>query len=273
MLQFEFVSPPSRAALVAALEQLLQLGALDSSGKLTADGHLMAKLPLDPMYAKALIEASRTHDCISPVLSLVAMLSTEGAAFVSPPHARERADEARRRFTSTRADTLTMVNVLTAFGTRRAAKARAWCDEHFVNRRTVESARLVRDQLVQSSRRLGLLTEKHAAAEAAQQQQAQQRANMGMPLIDEEIGRRVRRCLSAAFFLNAAQRQPSGEYIAVVSHEAVAIHPSSALFSKRAPCVLFNELLYTTKLYMRDLTSIDAEWLTELVPGMYTSSQ
>ena len=35
--------------------------------------------------------------------------------------------------------------------------------------------------------------------------------------------------------------------------------------------MLFNELLYTAKLYMRDLTQIDAEWLMELAPGMYTA--
>ena len=52
MLAFEFVSPPSRAAIVAALEQLYSLGALDRTGKLSDDGIRMAKLPLDPCYAK-----------------------------------------------------------------------------------------------------------------------------------------------------------------------------------------------------------------------------
>ena len=33
-----------------------------------------------------------------------------------------------------------------------------------------------------------------------------------------------------------------------------------------------NELLYTARLYMRDLTQIDAEWLSELAPGMFAAA-
>lgn len=81
----------------------------------------------------------------------------------------------------------------------------------------------------------------------------------------------MRRCLTASFFLRAAQRQPTGEYLALGSREAVAIHPSSALFLRRVRCVLFDELLFTTKLYMRELTQIEAEWLPELAPHFFAA--
>ena len=81
----------------------------------------------------------------------------------------------------------------------------------------------------------------------------------------------VRRCLTAAFFLKAAQRQPSGDYLALVSRQMVSVHPSSALFSRRASSVLYNELLFTSKLYMRDLTVIEAEWLPELAPQYFVA--
>ena len=124
---------------------------------------------------------------------------------------------------------------------------------------------------MQSCSRLGLLAGGHVAAEAAAAKAAQQREARGLPQLDDETARRVRRCLSAAFFANAAQRQPNGDYVALTSREVVAIHPSSALFTRRCACVLFNELLYTTKLYMRDLTQIDAEWLPELAPQFFAS--
>ena len=34
-------------------------------------------------------------------------------------------------------------------------------------------------------------------------------------------------------------------------------------------CVLFNELLFTSRLYMRDLTQIEADWLPELAPQYF----
>ena len=58
---------------------------------------------------------------------------------------------------------------------------------------------------------------------------------------------------------------------ALVSRQHVAVHPSSVLFSRRCSCVVFNELLYTTKLYMRDLTQIDPEWLPEVAPHFYAA--
>ena len=87
--------------------------------------------------------------------------------------------------------------------------------------------------------------------------------------IDAELGRQVRRCLTTAFFMQAAERQPSGEYLALTSRQAVAVHPSSVLFSRRVGCVIFNELLFTTRLYMRDVTQIEREWLPELAPQYF----
>jgi len=41
----------------------------------------------------------------------------------------------------------------------------------------------------------------------------------------------------------------------------VYVHPSSVLFRKKPPCVLFSELILTNKLYMRDVTAVEREWL------------
>ena len=268
VLGFEFVSPPPLDALTAALEQLLALGALDSHGDLSDTGRCMSKLPLDPSYSKALLEASHAG-CLPAMLSLIAMLSVEGSAFVSPPSQRELADEAKRRFSSLQADTITLVNVYAAFGKRKGQACKQWCEQNFVNRRTLESAVQVREQLRDTCARLGLLGEGHVEAEALEATEAARRAQQGLPQVDQDTSRALRRCLTAAFFSNAAQRQPTGEYLALASRQKVAIHPSSALFSRRVACVLFNELLYTTKLYMRDLTQIDAEWLPELAPQSF----
>lgn len=280
VLSFEFVSPPPRDALVAALEQLLSIGALDNTGALSSAGALMSKMPLEPSYSKALLAAS-VSDCLSPMLSLIAMLSVEGAAFITPhasqrgkkglkgESARELADEARRRFSCAQADTITLVNVFAAFAGRQGAQAKAWCDQHYVNRRTMESAVQVRSQLRETCERLQLLSSGFSEREAAEAEEAKRRSQLGVPIVDQDTSRTLRRCLTSAFFLNAAQRQPSGEYLALTSKQTVAIHPSSSLFQRRVQCVLFNELLFTTKLYMRELTQIEAEWLPELAPQVF----
>jgi hypothetical protein len=60
----------------------------------------------------------------------------------------------------------------------------------------------------------------------------------------------------------------------------VGIHPSSVLspaqmskggggLSKKHKCVVFTELVRTSRLYMRDITAIDAAWLSELAPRVF----
>lgn len=52
---FDYVTAPSRAALLKALKTLVMLGALDNTGSVTRDGKKMAALPLDPAFAHLLV--------------------------------------------------------------------------------------------------------------------------------------------------------------------------------------------------------------------------
>lgn len=61
VLRFTFPSPPPARTLLAALELLHALGALTSSGSLTAPlGLHMAEFPLSPLHAKALLISGNT---------------------------------------------------------------------------------------------------------------------------------------------------------------------------------------------------------------------
>ena len=89
--------------------------------------------------------------------------------------------------------------------------------------------------------------------------------------LDADSSRGLRRALTVAFFAQTAGLQPSGEYVTLSSRrrETAAIHPASVLYRRRAKCVIFNELLFTTRLYMRDVTQIEREWLPELAPQYF----
>lgn len=78
----------SRSAIIKSLEQLFLLGALTDECKLSNVGQQMARLPLDPAYAKALILASE-FKCLEEMLIAVAMLSVE-SIFFAP---REKLEE------------------------------------------------------------------------------------------------------------------------------------------------------------------------------------
>ena len=62
LVRFEFPSPPPAKNLIAALEVLYALGALDEAGNLTQPlGEQMAEFPIHPILSKMLLTSGETH--------------------------------------------------------------------------------------------------------------------------------------------------------------------------------------------------------------------
>ena len=55
----------------------------------------------------------------------------------------------------------------------------------------------------------------------------------------------------------------AGTYQVVSTGQPVAMHPSSVLFGKQLSCVVFNEIVWTTKQYMVAVAAVDQQWLRE----------
>jgi ATP-dependent helicase HrpA len=71
---FPFIDPPDSRALADGYRLLQELGALDAQLVITRTGREMARLPLDPRLARALLESRRFH-AEGDVLAIVAALS------------------------------------------------------------------------------------------------------------------------------------------------------------------------------------------------------
>ncbi|CAN1314135.1 Pre-mRNA-splicing factor ATP-dependent RNA helicase DEAH10 [Linum perenne] len=263
---FDFIEKPSRAAIIKSLEHLFLLGALTDECKLADPvGHQMARLPLDPIYSKALILASE-FKCLEEMLITVAMLSVDSVFYIP----REKLDESRKAaksFASPDGDHITLINVYRAaddilkksndvlhsdkseknLKTNSEKVFKRWCKANFINGRSVKHARDIHSQIRGHIEQMGFRV-----------------TSCGDDMLE------FRRCLSSSFFINAALKQPDGTYRAFGTGQIVQIHPSSVLFQSKVECVLFNELVRTTNNYIRNVTKIEYMWLTELAPHYYT---
>lgn len=244
VMLFDYLDRPPTAAISRALENLYALGALDAAGQLTRQGRLMANFPLDPPLARAIL-AAQAEACVQEVVDVTAMLSAD-AIFFTPTQHREDAERAHRRFASDEGDHVTLLRVLRAYCVAKGDPE--WCRGNFINARGMRTAASVRRQLMNICRRLGV--------------PLQSCGN------DTE---RLRRCLLAGFFANAAVLQPDGRtYKTVAADLLVTLHPSSVLFSRPPPCVFFNELIRTSKLYMRDVCAVEPDWLVAVAPHYFS---
>ncbi|XP_062341550.1 ATP-dependent RNA helicase DHX33 [Osmerus eperlanus] len=245
VMNFDFMSKPSPEAMRSAVEQLELLGAVERKEEqvsLTALGKKMASFPLEPRYAKTIM-LSPDFSCSEEVLTIVSLLSVDTVLY-NPPARREEVLAARRKFSSSEGDHMTLLSIYRAF--KKMGGNKEWCRENFVNSRNMSLVGEVRAQLREICLKLGLKLESCGADTGS-----------------------VRRCLAHGMFVNAAELQLDGSYLALDTHQPVAIHPSSVLFQAKPAYVVFNELLHTSRCYMRDLCLVDADWLVEAAPEYF----
>uniref|UniRef100_UPI0037E8C29E ATP-dependent RNA helicase DHX33 n=1 Tax=Semicossyphus pulcher TaxID=241346 RepID=UPI0037E8C29E len=245
VMNFDFMSKPSPEAVRSAVEHLELLGAVerkDSQVLLTALGKKMASFPLEPRYAKTIL-LSPDYSCSEEILSIVSLLSVDTVLY-NPPARRDEVLAARKKFSSSEGDHMTLLSIYRAF--KKVSGNKEWCRENFVNSRNMGLVKEVQAQLREICLKLNLKLESCGA----------------------ETGN-VRRCLAHGMFVNAAELQPDGSYLALDTHQPVAIHPSSVLFQAKPAYVVFNELLHTSRCYMRDLCLVDADWLLDAAPEYF----
>ncbi|KAL6568181.1 Pre-mRNA-splicing factor ATP-dependent RNA helicase DEAH10 [Orobanche hederae] len=270
IIGFDFIDEPDRKNIIKALEHLLLLGALTEDGKLSNPvGHQMTRLPLNPIFSKALIVASQ-FSCLEEMLIVVSMLSAE-TMFYAP---REKLDESRialKKFASSDGDHATLLNIFRASNDfleknkqvsneEMAEKnLRRWCKENFINNGSLKHARDIHRQIRVNVERMGLPI-----------------TSCGDDMLP------FHRCLAASFFLNAALRNPDGRTYRVLSFDVegqmnlkkhnmiVYIDSKSVLFDSKPECIIFNELEgRKSSTYACNVSRIEEVWLAELAPQYF----
>ena len=113
LLSFDFMDLPSPQALISAMEQLYNLGALDEEGLLTKLGQKMAEFPLEPPLSKMLL-ASVDLGCSDEILTIIAMIQT-GNLFYRPREKQAQADQKKAKFFQPKGDHLTLLVVYKAW--------------------------------------------------------------------------------------------------------------------------------------------------------------
>ncbi|PNH02405.1 putative pre-mRNA-splicing factor ATP-dependent RNA helicase [Tetrabaena socialis] len=247
-VHFSFMDPPAPESLMRALELLNYLGAIDDDGNLTPVGNIMSEFPLDPQLAKMLV-ASPEFRCSNEILSIAAMLSSPNV-FLRPREAAKAADKAKACFTHKDGDHLTMLNVYHAW--KNHNEDPQWCDEHFLNVRSLKWADRVRTQLVRICTSMNLRL-------------------VSTPFEDKDYYTNIRKAITAGYFMQVAHLQRSGQYLTVKDNQVVHLHPSTCL-DHTPEWTLYQECVLTTKNYIRTCMDIKGEWLVDVAPHYFDLS-
>ena len=302
-VKFDYLTAPSHQTIKKACELLFALGALDEHMSLTDHGKLMAKIPVDPIYAHLLLQSTK-YGCTSEMLTVVSMLSAENIMYRPGGNSESglsaKAASAHRRFASYEGDLPTLLNVYQAWrkeaiyvssGGKKAQKLHRkmeatannggakllhgeWCSRNYISGRALVRAYDVRQQL---STLCSRSVEKHGLG-----------MDINLSCGDDIVA--FLKCVCAGLFLQSASRTSSpkevkrrdsgglestrGKYKTKVGNVEVTIHPTSTMFNRNpAPkCIVYTELLATKKTYVRGVTQVREEWLFEVAPKFFNRS-
>ncbi|KAJ3289529.1 hypothetical protein HK104_007398 [Borealophlyctis nickersoniae] len=250
LMNFDFMDAPPAETLIRALEQLYALGALNDRGELTKLGRKMAEFPVDPMLSKTIVAAEK-YGCTDEIVSIIAMLSVGNSIFYRPKDKAVHADQARKNFFRPGGDHLTLLAVWNQWVETNYSIQ--WCYENFIQHRSMKRARDVRDQLI------GLMERTEVPVVS--------NADPGNTVP-------IRKAVTAGFFYNTARLQRSGDSYRTIKHnQTVGIHPSSSLFQINPKWILYFELVFTSREYMRQAIEIQSDWLLEVAPHYYKAKE
>jgi ATP-dependent helicase HrpA len=146
---FPFLDPPQPARVREGYRELAELGALEPGGGITPYGRKMATLPVEPRFARILLEARR-RGALEPALTIVSMLSVQDPR-ERPLAKRGEADMLHRRFLHPKSDYLGWLELWKFYADALAAlpsksQARKFCRRNFLNYLRMQEWRDVRRQ-------------------------------------------------------------------------------------------------------------------------------
>ncbi|KAL4975878.1 P-loop containing nucleoside triphosphate hydrolase protein [Aspergillus desertorum] len=257
VIDFPFLTRPPREALEKALLQLLSIEALDETGKISAIGSHIAKLPLTPTLGRVLLAASDFGpDCLTDVIDIISCLSVENIFLnTTSEEKKEAAEAARRDLYRREGDHLTMLATVRAYASENTDR-KAWAERHLVSHRAMQSVMEVRKQLTAQCRQAKLLpnsTESHGSDSSSS--------------IREPSPVLILKSFLRGFSTNTARLVPDGSYRTIVGNQIVAIHPSSVLFGKKVEAILYNEFVFTNRSYARGVSAVQMDWVGEALAG------
>jgi ATP-dependent helicase HrpA len=268
---FPFLTPPDSRGVKAAFDLLIELGAVstrrgDGGGgggggnTLTDTGREIARLPIDPRFARMLIEARRTG-VLPAVQAIVAGLSIQDVR-ERPEERREEADRLHARFTDPTSDFLTLLNLWNHLQEQQrelgSSAFRRLCRAEHLNYVRVREWFDVHRQLQTLIRGSERRTDETSADPDAVHRAILAGLLSHIGIVDERSSGAARGPAS-----KGKPTRPLTQYVGARGAR-FAIFPGSGLRKKQPAAVMAAELVETSRLFARTVAAIDPEWAEPL---------
>jgi HrpA-like RNA helicase len=240
--EFDFISPPNREGLMAAIETLNLLDALESDRTLSKIGKLMTEFPLPPRQSRIIVEAVLKYpDVIEETIIAAAFLSTQ-SPYILPPGEETDARQAHHRFRDPGGDFVSYLKLYRAY-TESTAKQK-FCEKNYLDERAMAEIANVAEQLGQilSDLKIPILS----GGSAEDYLCAVARGLIQFVCV--RSGREIYRSLTA---------------------DRILIHPGSVMFRMDPEYIVAGEIVKTTRMYAMSVSPLSRRAVERINPEIF----
>ncbi|XP_059683552.1 probable ATP-dependent RNA helicase DHX37 [Gavia stellata] len=290
VINFPFPTPPPTEALAAAEELLIALGALKEpplTGRLKQQlaaklscpisplGRIMATFPVAPRYAK-MLALSRQHDCLPYTITIVSAMTVRELfeEFDRPAVSEEETTKLKgkkarllqmQRIWAGQGPMQKLGDLMVMLGAVGACEyagcTRKFCEENGLRYKAMLEIRRLRGQLTTAVN--SVCTDAGLYVDPKMKPPTETQATYLRQIVLAGLGDHVARRVQAEELLDDKWKNA---YKTALLDDPVFIHPSSVLFKQLPEFVVYQEIVETTKLYMKGVSAVEPEWIPALLP-------
>ncbi|KAJ6420760.1 hypothetical protein OIU84_028175 [Salix udensis] len=267
VLEFDFIDAPSVDAIDKATRNLVQLGAVackHDAFVLTADGHYLVKLGMEPRLGKIILESLRYGLCKEGVVLAAAMANASNMfCRVGTYDEKLKSDCLKVRFCHHAGDLFTLLSVYREWVSISQENRNKWCWENRINAKTM---RRCRDTVLEwencLKNELNIIIPTYWRWD---------------PLTVSVHDKNMKKIILSSLADNVAMYSGYDRlgYEVVLSGEYFQLHPSCSLqvFNQKPKWVVFAELLSISSQYLVCVTAIDFDSLSDIVHPLFDFSK
>lgn len=242
--QFPFVQKPDSRNISDGMKLLEELSAvIRRKGRLnlTNTGRKMSRLPVDPRYARMVLQAGENNS-LQEVMIIVSGLSIQDPK-ERPRDKQQKADEAHQQWVDPDSDFVGFVNLWNEIKTQQKAltgnQFRKWCRQNFLNYLRVREWQDIFSQLRRSASELGL--------------------RINSQIADYDL---VHQAIVPGLLSRIGQLDKDKEYLGARNNRFL-VFPASTLAKKPPKWIASAELVETSRLFARVNARIQPQWLEQ----------
>ncbi len=252
---FAFIEPPQRRAIADGYQLLAELGAVDDNNELTAVGHTLAKLPLDPRVGRMILEA-KERGALDEVLVIASALSVQDVRD-RPMDKQAQADQAHAKFDDEKSEFSGYLKLWKWLGESRGGVGSGESRSHTHRLSNRQHETLLRENYI-NIRRVREWRDIHSQLHSVIGEQ-------GWHLNDEPASyEKLHLSMLCGLLGNIGCKSDEEDWYLGARGIRFYRHPGARLRKKPGRWIVAAELVETTRLFGRGIANIEPQWIEQV---------